>query len=436
MQSIRSNITRLKNQIDVAFPEDGDLFEFPGVTRTLLLSLLESASAESYELIDKEDDAEIVLLKRKIAQPLDICRDYLHNFKGGKKDKKYFDEFVRSLTDIRDQIRLTYLICKKSGIRTEDSIQAAKEALADLVDTKEKLQTEVSTLLVIRDELKNKLDSVEAAGESAQEALESAVEAEKSISSIQSKSSASFEVTSKYEQQIADAKEAAVQNSSEISSIAARGKKAVSELDSSQSALIEITDETRNLQSKCKELNQEIAKTLEAANRVGMAGSFNSRKEELKTSLILWATCFIASIVSILGIGLWMIYPYLGQGALEMKIEEIGLKIIVVAPLVWLAWMSARQYGYISKIREDYSFKFATAMAFEGYKKQAQEINEELLDHLLKQALETVGQNPIRLYSSKGNHATPVHEALDGALEAVKTVVSKKNGEKGGGGVK
>lgn len=432
MQSIRSNITRLKNQIDAAFPEDGDLFEFPGVTRVLLVGLLESASAESYELLDKEEDSEIILLKRKIAQPLEICRDYLYDFKGGKKDKKYFDEFVRSLTDIRDQIRLTYLICNKSGIRTEDSIQAAKEALAELIDRKEQLQTEVTALLAIRDELKTKLDAVVAADKSAQESLESVVEAEKDITSIQSKSSASFEVTSKYEQQIADAKEAAVQNSSEISSIAARGKKAISELDDAQRALAEVTDETSNLQSKCSELNEEITRTLEAANRVGMAGSFNSRKEELKIGLILWATCFVASICSILGIGLWMIYPYLGQSALEMRIEEIGLKIIVVAPLIWLAWMSARQYGYISRIREDYSFKFATAMAFEGYKKQAQEINDELLNQLLKQAIETVGQNPIRLYSSKGNHATPAHEALDGAFDAVKAAIPKSVGKQQG----
>lgn len=426
MQSLRSNITRLKNQIEGAFPDEGDLFEFPGVTRNLLVTLLESASAESYELLDKEENVEITLLKRKLAQPLDICRDYLYDAKGGKKEKKYFDEFVRALTEIRDHIRLTYLICNKSGIRTEDQIQGTKEALDELLANKEHFQSEVASLLAIRDELKTKLDSVTTADEEAQESLESAKEAESAISSIQSKSSASFDIISKFEQQIAESKESALQNSSEISAISSRGKRAISEMDAAKTRFEEISAETEKLQGTCASLNDEIAKTLEAANRVGMAGSFNSRKGELKTSLVLWGLCFIVSIAAILGIGIWMIFPYLGQNDLEMRLEDVGLKIIVVAPLVWLAWMSARQYGYISRIREDYSFKFATAMAFEGYKKQAQEIDEELLNLLLKQAIETVGQNPIRLYSTKDNHATPAQELIDRTIGVVQEKLSKK----------
>lgn len=427
MQSVRSNITRLKNQIEASFPNEGDLFEFPGVTRELLMSLLESASAESYELIDKEENEEVILLKRKLAQPFETCRDYLYDFKGGKRDKTYFDEFVRALTEIRDHIRLTYFICNKSGLRTENEIQAAKESLAELTDYKIKLKADVKELLAIRDELKTKLDVVVNADEQAQESLEATTDAGNEILSIQSKVSASFEVISKYEQKITESKEAALQNSSEITVIATRGKKVSSELDVAKKTLTEITQETQNLQDTCKELNDEITKTLEAANRVGMAGSFNSRKEELKGSLILWAICFVLSIGAILSIGLWMIYPYIGQNTLEMKLEDVGLKLFVVAPLVWLAWMSARQYGYISKIREDYSFKYATAMAFEGYKKQAQEINEELLNQLLKQALDTVGQNPIRLYSSKDNHASPMQEALDGVRTLATDALSKKS---------
>lgn len=122
MQNVRSNITRLKNNIEATFPETGDILEFPGVTRSGLIQLMESAYAESYKLLDKEEDFEVVLLKRKVAQPINMCRDYLSDYNGGKRDKKNFDSFVKSLTDIRDQIRLTYLICNKSGLRTEEEM--------------------------------------------------------------------------------------------------------------------------------------------------------------------------------------------------------------------------------------------------------------------------------------------------------------------------
>jgi hypothetical protein len=385
------------------------------------------AHAESYELLDKDDDFEVVLLKRKLAQPLEACRDYLYDSKGGKKEKKHFDEFVRGITEIRDQIRFTYLICNKAGLRTEENIQSAKEALAELQVSKGQLQQEVAELLSIRDELKAKLESVSEADSEILGHLDSSGKANASVNSIHSKSGATFEVITKYEQQIAEAKESAVKNSAEISTIVAKGKKATIELDEAKATLEKINGETKSIQNACTTLNDEISQTLAAANRVGMAGSFHSRKEELRASLMIWGTCFVASIGTILGIGVWLILPYIGPAGLQMSLEDVGLKVVVVAPLVWLAWMSARQYGYTSRIREDYSFKYATAMAFEGYKKHAQEIDKELLQQLMRQAVEAVGQNPIRLYSTKDNHATPLQELADKLIDAVDARFGAKN---------
>ena len=403
MQNVRSNITRLKNNIETTFPEAGDILDFPGVTRSGLIQLMESAYAESYELLDKEEDFEVVLLKRKISQPLDMCRDYLSDFKGGRRDKKNFDSFVRALTDIRDQIRLTYLICNKSGLRTEAEIQNAKESLESLLTTKEQLQSEVNSLLEIRDDLKTKLDSVAEADSSSQEHLEAVQEANTTVDALHSKAAASFEVITKYEQQITEARESANENAAEITSLVSKGQKATQELKQANQKLEEITIATTEQQSVNNKLGQEIANTLAAANRVGMAGSFYSRKRELRTSLVIWGLCFVISICSILAISIWLIFPYIQSLDTALKIEDIGLKILIVAPLVWLAWMSAKQYGYVARIREDYSFKYATAMAFEGYKKQAQEINDTLLEQLMLQAIEAVGQNPIRLYSNGGD---------------------------------
>jgi len=426
MQNVRSNITRLKNNIEATFPEAGDILEFPGVTRAGLIQLMESASAESYELLDKEEDFEVVLLKRKIAQPIDMCRDYLSDYSGGRRDKKNFDSFVRSLTDIRDQIRLTYLICNKSGLRTEEEIQNAKESLESLISTKEQLQSEVNDLLVIRDELKTKLDSVAEADSSSQEHLESVQSVNSTIEALNSKAAASFEVISKYEQQITEARESANENSAEISTLVSQGQKATQELKQSNQKLEEISNATTEQQSLNRKLGEEITNTLAAANRVGMAGSFHSRKRELRTSSIIWGLSFVVSICSILAISIWLILPYIQSVDTSLKLEDIGLKILIVSPLVWLAWMSAKQYGYVARIREDYSFKYATAMAFEGYKKHAQEINDKLLEQLMSQAIEAVGQNPIRLYSNGGDHASPVHEVVDKVIETAKGKVANK----------
>lgn len=426
MQNVRSNITRLKNTIEAKFPESGDIFEFPGVTRSGLIQLMESASAESYELLDKEEDFEVVLLKRKIAQPIDTCRDYLSDYSGRAVDKKDFDSFVRSLTDIRDQIRLTYLICNKSGLRTEEEIQNAKESLESLITTKKQLQSEVNNLIAIRDELKTKLDSVAEADSSSQEHLEAVQAANSTIDALNSKAAASFEVVTKYEQQITEARESANENSAEISSLVSKGQKASQDLKQVNQKLEEITNATTQQQSLNSQLAEEITNTLAAANRVGMAGSFHSRKQELRASLIIWGLCFVVSICSILAISIWLIFPYIQSVDTSLKLEDIGLKILIVAPLVWLAWMSAKQYGYVARIREDYSFKYATAMAFEGYKKHAQEIDDALLEKLMSQAIEAVGQNPIRLYSNGGDHASPMHEVIDKVMETARSKGANK----------
>ena len=51
-------------------------------------------------------------------------------------------------------------------------------------------------------------------------------------------------------------------------------------------------------------------------------------------------------------------------------------------------------------------------MAFEGYKKQAHEIDESMEQQLLQISLIHMSQNPIRIYSSNDNHASPLNEIV------------------------
>jgi hypothetical protein len=82
--------------------------------------------------------------------------------------------------------------------------------------------------------------------------------------------------------------------------------------------------------------------------------------------------------------------------------------------------MSARQYGFIARIREDYSYKYACAMSFDGFKKNAEAVDKDLEKLLLNSSIDMISQNPIRLYGSKDNHASPFHELLG-------KVISKKD---------
>ncbi len=112
---------------------------------------------------------------------------------------------------------------------------------------------------------------------------------------------------------------------------------------------------------------------------------------------MLWQGVFVGALVFIVVVVWTLILPTVSElqaktGDWTRLIVEIGL----VSPLIWLGWFAAKQYGYTSRIREDYAFKSAAAMAYEGHKKAARETDQELERLLLEFSLFNMSQNPIR----------------------------------------
>jgi hypothetical protein len=91
-------------------------------------------------------------------------------------------------------------------------------------------------------------------------------------------------------------------------------------------------------------------------------------------------------------------------------------RIPLSAPLIWLGWFSVKQYGYTRRIQEDYAFKVASAMSFQGYKNEVS--SDPILVKMLQQsAIENFSANPIRIYEEGKNHGSPIQELLDNVNE-------------------
>lgn len=145
------------------------------------------------------------------------------------------------------------------------------------------------------------------------------------------------------------------------------------------------------------------------ANRAGMAASFKARKGELRNPMGWWLALFVFSILCIVVMGIFYFAPILENG----KLEQLPFRLALVSPLIWLGWFSAKHYGYTARLREDYAFKEAAAMSFEGYKREANKSTVEMQDKLLDLAINNFSDNPLRIYSANGNHGSPLHEAVD-----------------------
>lgn len=158
-----------------------------------------------------------------------------------------------------------------------------------------------------------------------------------------------------------------------------------------------------------------IEKTLAAANRTGLAKAFEERRKALKTPMIIWGGTFVASVIGLFLIGILVILPTLK----DVKGTEIYVHLLfelpLTAPLIWLGYFSGSRYSYVEKVREDYAFKEATALSFEGFKTETMGVDKDLLGQLLTISIENFGQNPIRLYDKKTN-ISPASDVLNSDL--------------------
>lgn len=168
-----------------------------------------------------------------------------------------------------------------------------------------------------------------------------------------------------------------------------------------------------NLFTEFETRRETINGILADANRTGMASAFITRKEELDGDRKLWRSVFGLSLGALALAGVYYFAPTLSGD----KWVEALLRLPLTAPLVWLAWFAAKQYGYASRLREDYAYKVAASMAFEGYKREAGEIDGDMQKKLLETAVTNFGDNPLRIYNGHENHASPMHELFEQALK-------------------
>lgn len=168
------------------------------------------------------------------------------------------------------------------------------------------------------------------------------------------------------------------------------------------------SDEIMNIYNSCVEKMKHIDGILIGVNQEGMAHAFQKRHDHLKLPSIMWMSLFAISLI-LLAISGWLVLE-ISFSSTDSKISEVLSKIAVSLPLVWLAWFSAKQYNHISRLSEDYAYKVAVAMAYNGYKEIASEVGSEMSKKLLENTIMHFADNPVRLYEN--DNSASIVEAL------------------------
>ena len=191
-----------------------------------------------------------------------------------------------------------------------------------------------------------------------------------------SNATAKAEVITKYETETKLQKNTILASATKLVGLEKKAAKILTESNDHVKQTNDVLSRMTEVEEKNILQQKSIAQTLTMASKYGMAASFKERKDELKTPMVFWAIVFISAMGGLFFTGINYILPKFQGGSIPST-TDILIEISLIAPLIWLGWMSAKQYGFTSRIREDYSFKYASALAFEGYKKEAAEVNKE-----------------------------------------------------------
>lgn len=170
---------------------------------------------------------------------------------------------------------------------------------------------------------------------------------------------------------------------------------------------------------------KDAEKALTSATAAGLAKEFETRRKDLFTTQKWWVFGLISSLVLALVIAFFrlhsmqelLIKPEKAAGSIIFL--NILISVLSIAAPVWFAWVSTKQIGYCFRLSEDYGFKASIAAAYEGFRKEIEQLppeegsdmEDDLRIKLLDSILKTLDERPLR-YVEQKVHGSPFHELL------------------------
>lgn len=414
MKTVKQRITLMQNLAEKHLPDTEDLFSYPGISKKIILKALNDSYEYSTMLDAFDGTLEIIILKRNISKIYEFISSFLKEHLSDKNVIEKFDVFVDKIMELRFILKETYILLHKEPFRAEIDIKKAKNQLETLSLDLEQLKTVYDDVKKIRDNSEALIDKLEEKLKTANNELE-VINEFTAIIDKQAENIAEIDATAETNAKLIQEKTAQLlETEKRTVSLLALSEKLQNKTTINEDTINKLQISLESQIKKNDEFQTQIKDTIGDANRYGMAGSFRNRKEELKKSMTLWTILSMIALVGLLGLTIYMMVPILNGTA---DIKSYLIKIPIFASAIWLGWFCTKQYGFTARLLEDYSFKYAISMAFEGYKKAAKEIDEDILKRLIELTILNVSMNPVSLYNTKSNHGSPYNEMIDNILK-------------------
>lgn len=192
---------------------------------------------------------------------------------------------------------------------------------------------------------------------------------------------------------------------------------------------------------RLKQLNEESIKQLSTitallpgATSVGLAHSFDERRQTFLKPHNRWQWIFVGSVLAIVALtvsGLWHVYQSPTAPSYDELVRLWLSRLPVAGALLWLALHASHESALAKRLEEDYGYKAAIAAAFVGFQKQMKEIDAAgkaggQLDKLCDNTLTAMASPPGRIYDKHELTVSPTTELAEAAKQAAGVVSASK----------
>lgn len=209
-----------------------------------------------------------------------------------------------------------------------------------------------------------------------------------------------------------------------IQTIGEQVKKISSDIQAELSQATAVSVAMAALNSQAESVLARADAGYRAVTSQGLAAAFQRRSMWASASMVGWTLGLVLALV-IGGLEskermteLLMLTMNGSPSNLVVSLQAIWL-LLTTAGTVWFAWLASLQIGYRFRLAEDYAYKASISSAYEGYRREAERVDDGLARQLLASALARLDEVPLRVVDPKV-HGSPVQALVDS--DAVKQV--------------
>ncbi|OYQ81760.1 hypothetical protein B9T19_03610 [Ignatzschineria sp. F8392] len=166
-------------------------------------------------------------------------------------------------------------------------------------------------------------------------------------------------------------------------------------------------DEILIKKEKADELLSRMKLTEKAILKVGLAKAFKQRVSGLFWRILGLDLFNYTLLFSVFFLTLGIIIDLENLNFLAfLKLKNIGVyeRFMVIIPLLLMSWFVSKRSQFLYQIKEEYSYKQTSALAYEAYKNEVEK-DEHMLNKLLDITIDNLGKSPLEQLDKNSDHS-------------------------------